>query len=363
MNTRFKSLLTATILLVLACQSEPYDAAIQRGQDLIDSLMENTGAVGMAVAVGREGKIVWSEGFGYANLETQTPVDPAETRFRVGSVSKPFTATAMGILHQQGKLDWDTYVQKYVPDFPRKNMPVIPRLVAGHLNGIRSYRPGEFLRYQHFDSVREGLRIFEEDTLMFPPGMKYLYSSYGFNLLSAVIEGAAGEDFLPFMREHVFQPLHMDHTVADQVDSIITGRTGYYQVTAEGTVLNEPAVDNSYKWAGGGYLSTAEDLIRFGFGYLHATILDPETIETLQTSQKTWDDQLTGYGMGWVISTDAFGRQRFGHGGGSVGGTTTFWTYPEEDLVIAMIANMSNMRMGEVADEIVAAFSKTGGED
>ena len=344
------------LIFILSCSKTGREGAIRESTRLIDSLMENTGAVGVAVAVGIDGKLVWSEGFGYANLEMGVPVDPATTRFRVGSVSKPFTATALGQLHEEGKLDWDTHVQKYVPDFPKKRMPVVTRLVAGHLNGIRSYRPGEFIMNYHYETVSSALEIFKNDTLMHPPGSKYLYSSYGFNLLSAVVEGASGEEFLTYMDKHVFQPLKMNHTIADHVDSIIVGRSGYYHYTSAGEVVNEIAVDNSYKWAGGGFLSTAEDLIRFGFGYLDAKILKPETIEILQTTQQTWEGEQTGYGMGWVLETDSAGRYRTGHGGGSVGGTTKFWVYPEERLVIAMISNLSNMRVGEVPTQIVSAF-------
>src|SRR5699024_4999921 len=115
-----------------------------------------------------------------------------------------------------------------------------------------------------FNSVKESLEIFAEDTLLFKPGTDYSYSSYGWNLISAVVEGASGTPFLTYMKNEVFTPLNMDQTVAEYTDSLISHRTDYYTHADDGTVLNAPAVDNSYKWAGGGFIGTAEDLIMFG---------------------------------------------------------------------------------------------------
>jgi len=345
------------VLVQLGCQSpDPLSAAKHRSGVLIDSLMAESGSPGVAVAVGIEGDLLWSAGFGYANVETRTPVDPAVTRFRVGSVSKPMTAAALGQLLDAGKLDLDAPVQEYVPSFPEKRWPVTTRLVAGHLNGIRSYRNQEFMSTDHYASVNHGLILFRDDTLLHEPGTRYAYSSYGWNLLSAVVEGASGEGFLPYMQTHVFDPLGMQQTTADHVDSILVGRTGYYRIEKSGVLVNERAVDNSYKWAGGGFLSTAEDLVRFGFGHLQGQIMSPETIELFQTSQTTLDGETTNYGIGWSLGTDAFGRRRVGHGGGSVGGSTTFWTYPDEDLVFVMISNLSGFKAGNVPDEIVNLF-------
>src|SRR2546426_9120253 len=146
---------------------------------------------GVQVAVAVNGKLVWSEGCGYADAERQQPVT-RETQFRIGSVSKPLTATAVVLLYERGKLDLDAPVQRYVPSFPDKGYPITTRQLAGHLAGIRHYRGDEFVLNRRFGSVGEGLTIFQDDSLLFPPGTRFSYSSYGWNLISAVIEGAAG---------------------------------------------------------------------------------------------------------------------------------------------------------------------------
>lgn len=169
----------------------------------------------------------------------------------------------------------------------------------------------------------EGLVIFQNDTLLHPPGTKFSYSSYAWNLISAVVEAASGEEFLRYIDKHVFKAIGMTHTGADQIASIIPNRTRYY-VRQNGLLRNAPPVDNSYKWAGGGFLSTSEDLIRFGFALLSSGLLKQETVHLLWTSQQTASGEKTGYGIGWRSGTDEQQRHWVGHGGGSVGGTTFF---------------------------------------
>ncbi|MFQ5689938.1 MAG: serine hydrolase domain-containing protein [Gemmatimonadota bacterium] len=327
----------------------------ERAAALVRDLMARTGAPGMAVSVGVGDRIVWSEGFGYADVEQRVPVWPAITRFRIGSVSKTLTSVAVGQLYEQGRLDLDAPVQRYVPSFPEKRKgTVTTRLLAGHLAGIRHYRDEEFLRYEHYDSVLDGLAIFADDTLLFAPGTKYSYSTYGWDLISAVVQGASGEDYLSYMREHVFEPIGMSHTAADHVDSIVVNRTRYYEVK-DGTLLNAPAVDNSYKWAGGGFLSTSEDLVRFGFAQLDHQVLKPETVRLLWTPQKTSSGEETGYGMGWRVGVDG-GHRWVGHGGGSVGGTTYLRIYPDSRVVIVLIANLTGLRFGNTPRKLARLF-------
>src|ERR1051325_4239916 len=166
---------------------------------------------GVQVAVAIDGTLVWSEGFGYADAARKRPVTRA-TQFRIGSVSKPLTAAAVALLYEQRKLDLDAPVQRYVPTFPDKGYPITTRQLAGHLAGIRHYKDREFFLNRHFATVRDGLVIFQDDSLLFPPGTRFSYSSYGWNLVSAVVEAAAGEDFLSYIPAHVFRPLGLTHT-------------------------------------------------------------------------------------------------------------------------------------------------------
>jgi len=302
--------------------------------------MAETGAPGAQVSVSREGRTIWSEAFGFANLELQVPASP-KTRFRIGSVSKPLTAAGLGLLVQEGKLDLDAPVQKYAPYFPEKQWPITSRQLAGHVAGIRHYKAGEFLSQRHFDSVKEGLAFFEKDPLLFEPGTKYNYSSYGFNLLSAAMEGASGEPFLAFMQKRVFEPIGMSDTSPDDPGPILPNRADFYtRAQAGGPIVNALYVDNSYKWAGGGFLSTTDDLVRFANAMMEGKHLRPETVNALWTSQRTRDGKETEYGIGWGVERDEKGRRRISHSGGSQGGTANLILFPDQGrLAVAMLVN------------------------
>jgi CubicO group peptidase (beta-lactamase class C family) len=315
------------------------------------------GIPGFAVAVAVDGRIVWSEAFGYADLAAHLPATPA-TQFRIGSVSKPLTAAAVAQLYESGRLDLDAPVQRYVSAFPDKGAPITTRLVAGHLAGIRHYQGDEFTLNRRFATVTEALSIFKDDPLLFPPGTRFSYSSYGFNLLSAVVEGASGEEFLAYMSRHVFQPLGMTSTAPDKNDSLIPNRTRFYEARSRllgGGFAVAPAVDNSYKWAGGGFVSTAEDLARFGSAHLQPGFLKAATLELLFTRQHTTAGEATPYGIGWYIVTDSLGHRYVYHGGGSIGGTTAFGVDRDSRVVFAVVTNLSDAPLAP-AQEIRAIF-------
>ena len=338
----------------LAPASDPYEEAVQESRGVAYAFMEGMGTPGLSVAVGIGGEIVWEEGFGYADLENRVPVWPT-TKFRIASISKPVTAAGLGKLMEAGRLDLDAPVQRYVPGFPEKRWPVTTRQLAGHLGGIRHYRGGETLSRTHYDDVLDALEIFSEDSLVHEPKTAYLYSSYGWNLISAVIQGAAGEPFLDFMRREVFDPLGMDETVAEHVDSLIYHRARFYLRADDGRIINAPYVDISNKWAGGGFLSTAPDLVRFGMAHLGGGFLAPETIGLFWTSQHTLDGEETGYGIGWRLM-DRNGKGVVYHTGGATGGSDVLVLIPEDDIVVAVLTNLSSERPTEAALAIADLF-------
>lgn len=330
--------------------------AIRAARALLDSLRRAEGIPGLSAAVGLGGRVVWSEGFGFADLENRTPVTPL-TRFRIGSVSKSMTSIAVGQLHAAGRLDLDAPVQRYVPAFPRKRWPFTTRQVAGHTAGVRHYDGDEFLSAHRYETVAEGLEIFADDSLLFEPGTEFRYSSYGWNLVSAVVEGASGEPFLDYMDAHVFGPAGLRRTAADLTDRIIPFRTRFYERNGEDELVNAPYVDNSYKWAGGGFLSTPEDLVRFAYAVLDGTLVDAGARELLFASQRTSEGRETGYGIGWYTARDEDGPTWVYHGGGSIGGRTMLLLAPERGAVVALAANAGFAPMSrELAERVLAPF-------
>jgi len=346
--------------LFTACELSSSDKsqAIQKSRHVIDTLMISQNIPGLQLAVWQKGEKVFSEGFGYADLEHKVPMHP-NIKLRIGSVSKTLTSAAMGKLFEEGKLDFEAPVQKYVSYFPEKRYPITVRQVAGHIAGIRHYRGDEFLMNKRFKSVREGIDIFDEDTLLFEPGTDYSYSSYGWNLISGVVEELADTTFLAYMKDSVFKPLQMNATEAEYTDSLIEHRTDYYSEGENGKIVNAPGVDNSYKWAGGGFLGTAEDLLKYGEGIFFGDYLHPETVDLLTRSLALKSGEKTGYGIGWQVGTDDQNRRYSGHSGGSVGGTTQFVVYPGQEVIVAVIANRGGVAYRD-AHHTIAGFFMNG---
>ena len=318
-------------------------AAIAKARALVAELVRAQEIPGLSVAVARRGTVVWSEGFGLADVESGVPVTPL-TRFRAGSVSKVLTAAGVAKLVEEGKLDLDAPVQRYVPGFPQKPWPITTRQLAAHTAGIRHYTDADKVRLKgapHFASVSEGLALFQDDPLLFQPGTNYNYSSYGWSLVSAVVERASGQEFLAFMNAHVFEPLGLRSIVPDHVDVVVPGRTRFYVREAAGRPLeNAPYVDESYVWAAGGFLATAEDLVRFGSAHLQPGFFTLGTLDLLFRGVSVIPQSKTAVGIGWRIGTDAQGRRILHHAGASVGGRAVLLMFPDSGVVVAILSNM-----------------------
>lgn len=351
------STLSACVFLTACIPTNEKQTDEILASELIEKLMTEQNIPGISITVTKNHKFLMSKGFGFSDLETQVPVISNRTKFRIGSISKPLTANAMAQLYEAGKLDLDAPIQKYVPDFPIKKHPITVRQVAGHIAGIHHYlSDSEMLSAKRYNSVTESLNIFKNDTLLFEPGTKYLYSSYGWNLLSAVIESASGENFLDFMNRNVIEKTGLTNTTADYNDSIIPFRTRFYQLDENKKIINATYVDNSYKWAGGGFISTSEDIAKFALAHTKGGILHDTTLMTFITPQHLKNGDITSYGIGWSQGEDSNQRKYYGHTGGSVGGISVMRIYPDSGLIIVILSNSSNVRYGNLTDKIIDLF-------
>ncbi len=319
--------------------------AASRGK--LDSLRRAMSIPGLSISVSVDSRVVWSEGMGYADLELRSPATPL-TRYRIGSVSKILTAAGAALLYQRGELDLDAPVQEYVPSFPRKpEGEITTRLLAGHLGGIRHYVDieAEYYLTRRYETVFEALDLFRDDALVATPGTRSSYSSYGFNLMSAVIAAASGRGFLQYLDEEVFRPLGMLHTGGDHTDSLVVNRARPYDRAPDGRLINARHIDNSHKWAGGGFLSTTEDLLRFAHGHLEPGLFRQETLDLMWTPQRTVTGEEVGVGIGWRLFPPerVGGRRAVGHAGGAIGGNALLLIYPDEGVAVAVAANIADV--------------------
>ncbi|XP_031714102.1 serine beta-lactamase-like protein LACTB, mitochondrial [Anarrhichthys ocellatus] len=431
-----------------------YSDAIKVSWELVERVKTEVGAPGLVVGVSVDGAEVWSEGIGYADLENRVPCSP-ETVMRIASISKPLTSAAAARLCEEGKLQLDVPVQKYVPEFPQKqfsgeDVTITPRMILSHLSGIRHYekdakkvkehkeKPKRLLKpakkedeksspenkdkpatepntkdkeatqekkkeFEHeeyylkdnFESVTEALDLFKDDLLIFKPGTTFLYSTHAFTLLSAAVERAAGQRFLDVMT-NMFHELGMLNTVPDENDPIIYHRSRFYHLNKRGRVMNCPYVDNSYKWAGGGFLSTVGDLLLFGNALLYSYqvahlkdtegflpgFLKPQTAIDLWSpvdrTEASWDkDGL--YAQGWLVveKLQKYGQCRkrrhyVSHTGSAVGASSVLLVLPSEEIdenqgrtpllpqgvVVTIITNMQSVGLNSTALKIAHEFDK-----
>ncbi|XP_030044133.1 serine beta-lactamase-like protein LACTB, mitochondrial isoform X1 [Microcaecilia unicolor] len=454
---------------------QPFARAIAQSRDLLQKIKDESGAPGIVVGVSVDGKEVWSKGLGFADVENRVPCKPA-TVMRIASISKSLTMMAVARLWQEGKLDLDAPVQKYVPEFPEKEfegekVTITTRMLVSHLSGIRHYekdvqavrdekaskaskrissapnvRTGEnvnmekesnkvvkniaktdaaeakpeedseskefnsrlarrkrefdkeeYYLKEKFKTVIDSLELFKNDPLVFKPGSQFLYSTHAWTLVSAVVERASERKFVDYMKE-MFHDLGMDATIQEEHEPLIYNRARFYVYNKKGHLANVPYVDNSYKLAGGGFLSTVSDLLIFGNALLYSYqlqqfsnsngkllpgYLKPETTTMMwlpvpNTEMSSNKDGKYGMGWGIVEKKQEYGQCRLqqhyvSHSGAAVGASSVLLILPEDlesvdtssgvvfpprGVVVSIICNMQSTSLNSTARNIALEFAK-----
>jgi len=343
--------------------------AVEQGRQLVRAGLAEQNLPGISVAVGIGQDVVWAEGFGWADVEKRLPVAP-RTRFRIGHVSKTLTSAAVGVLLEQGRLNLDDEIQTVVTAFPRKQWPVTLRELMGHTAGIRHY-PGEYADVPkgHCDRASEGLQSFADSPLLFEPETKSSYSTYGWVLVSAAVEAAAGEPFFKFVQTTISTPLGMTGTLPDSVTESIPDRATPYFSRFSGDNLfgvNEaPLADYSCFAGAGAFLSTPSDLVRFGMALSGGKLLRTATVRMLHTPQQLASGKETEFGLGWTVETLPLGgepTQLASDASRSLfGGSASFLVFPDRGIVVALTTNTSYAALRPIALQIAEAFAQMKG--
>jgi CubicO group peptidase (beta-lactamase class C family) len=301
-----------------------------------------------------------------ADVENSVPVTPS-TVFRLASISKPISGTAALAMAEAGMLDLDAPIQRYVPVFPEKPGGVItPRLLLGHLSGIRQFQGAEADITHHYPNLTEPLSIFANDALLSEPGTAYNYSSLGFTLLGAAMENAAHEPFESILKRLVFTPAGMTTARADDTYALIPNRARGYnkapEPNGENRIINAYLVDTSHKMAGGGLAATAEDVAKFALAVRAGKLVGASNTETAFAKEALWTSlkltagpdkgKQTGYGLGWAI--ERIGSRRVvGHLGGQHGASTMLLLEPESGHVAVVLSNLEGADIGSLTRRIM----------
>src|SRR5262245_7312099 len=326
-----------------------YSHAIKEASSLARALVVEDNLPGLSVAVAMDGQILWAEGIGWADLESRAPVTP-RTRFRLGSVSKTLTAAAVLLLYEHGRVDLDAPVQTYVAAYPQKQWTITTRQLMGDIAGVHIIRGDNNDQLPRGDcaSLDEALKMIAAEPLLFEPGTTYRFSTNGWILVSALVEGAAGEPFDTFMTREVFKPLDMDSTVLEGNTPVSDTTTFYFPRAAELPKLGaEPAPlrHNSCLFGAAAYLSTPVDLARFGSAMLKPGLLTADTIALLQTPLHLTSGAPTAFALGWKVERVQMAgasTQMVAHRATPAGGTTALLLFPDQRLVIAAASNVTN---------------------
>ena len=308
-------------------------------EGFVQTEMKEKKIPGLTVGFFRGG-CTWVAAFGMADLENRVPVS-VESAYRYASVQKSMTAAAILQLAEQGKVDLDAEVQTYVSYFPRKRWPLTVRQLLGHLGGVPHYVNRDI--EQHLTvhkSPREAIAIFEAFDLIAEPGTKYSYSSYGYNLLGAVIEGASGLTYSEYMRKSIWQPLGMLSVRLDDPLDLIPNRVRGYQLL-NGEIKTSEFINVSSRFAAGGTRGTVPDLISFIRGIQEGRLLSEKSLDLLYTPMATRNGEPIPYSAGWQVPPFIKNRGKLVINDGGQQETRTFiLNAPEEHFGIAFAMNL-----------------------
>lgn len=349
---------------VAAAPAERYSGAVEKARSLARALLVQENLPGLSVAVAIDGEIVWAEGFGFANVERRAPVTP-RTRFRTGSVSKTLTAAAVALLYERGRIDLDAPVQTYVPSYPQKKWTISTRQLLGDVAGVHRPRgdSNDNLAYGHCTSLDEALKAFADEPLSFEPGTKYQFSTYGWVLLSAVVEDASGEPFSTFMSREAFKPLGMERTGLEGTDDDPDTVSFYFPRIGMRPRLGlqaGPGADYSCFLGAGAFLSTPSDLVRLGSAMLKPGLLTAKTIRLFQTPLKLESGASTGFALGWTVDTIQLAgapTRLLRHRATPTGSTVSLSLFPDRSLVISVTTNVTHgMVVDPFALQVAEAF-------
>jgi len=352
-----------------------YEKEITDAQKYLQTIPKKINTPSFSVAVGHKGKVIWSEAIGYQDIENKIPAHP-NSIYRIGSTSKAVTSVLAARLVDKGQMDLETLITDEIANYPKKEWGFTPRQLLSHSAGIPDYNDlklGGLYRTlcncRNYTSVTEGLKVFNKVKLLYRPGSSFKYTSFDIVLLSAYMETITKTDFLSLLNTEVLEPLEMKHTFADhskyQKDTIVTfykTRDNTYKKWSAFGIFNKK-IDLSYKWAGGGILSTPTDLVKMGNAVLtDRTFMSRGTNALFFEPQKLDNGELNPqhYALGWrsyyEYENEALNSKVWivHHAGISKGAMNFLILFPEYELVINASINTRTDEFWTFGNEVIA---------
>ena len=327
---------------------------------IIDNAFKSTRCPGLSVALLIHNSVVYSKAWGFADVEQGVPLT-SDSVHRLASVSKLVTATMIMDLVQAGRLKLDIPIKTYLTDLPGTYDKITVRHLLSHQSGIREYKvPDEAFSTIHYATSRDALKAFVNDALLFEPGTKTAYTTFGFTVLGAIAEAITGKSFQSssedFFRRYEINGIGIDDSLA-----IVQKRVRGYRVDTNGAVTNARAYDGSNKYPAGGFTASAKDFLGFMIAVESGRVLKDDILRQTWTRQKTSDGMQSPFGLGWGVS-ERDGRKMVGFNGLQPSTTTSVRYFPDEGAGVALFCNAevtdseANQSFSKLLDDLVGAI-------
>lgn len=308
------------------------------------------------VLVGMDGKIVFRKAYGPADEEWDVP-NTTESKFRIASLTKQFTAACILILQEDGRVHIQDKISKYLPGLPIAWNAVTIHQLLTHTSGVPNpnYNSEQYRKVQRIGATpRELVALVADQPLDFTPGTKWNYSNTGYILLGMLIEKLSGQSYAEFLKNKIFQPLGMSNSGYDRESDILRERASGYEVR-DGHLFNADFIDMTSPFSAGGIYSTVEDMFCWNEALAHpGALLTAESLKQMFAEYPEAEHQGQHYGYGVVISRQKFGKLLYYHGGGVEGFSSSIQRYPEERLCIIVLSNLATYNPWDLGDHIAA---------
>ncbi len=341
--------------VVLSYGQDTFDGSFRFTEKVLNEITSREDIVGVSVTIGVGDSIVFSKGYGMVDRELKIKTQDYH-KFRIYSLSKHITAIAAAKLYEDGFLDLDKSIKEYIPFLDEKLHKVTTRQLIGHIAGIRSYKDEEWQKVSNGVCVSpfESILSFQTDSLLFNPGEEYSYTSFGYVLLSAIIEKVSGKPFMEYLEESFFKPLDLNITLdnSELTDHLAAKPYEYWK----GTMYNARYANNTCKFGGGGFSASTNDVVIFNQNIISGNLINQETLNMVFTSMELNNGKKTNYGFGLQFDTDDKGRKYAWHSGRSRGGRNALIVYPKEKLVVCISSNTNGDAIVEEAENIAQSF-------
>jgi serine beta-lactamase-like protein LACTB, mitochondrial len=343
------SLLICSTLVNMSCSEKKdsiriidnkYREVIKESRKEAIFYMARSFVPGSSLAVSVKGKLVYSEGLGLASKDLEVPAT-RYTKYRIGGITQVLTSLAYYKMIEEGKLDPDSTIQKYLPDFPEKEYPLKLQNLVDQTSGIRTPTEEELSWRGLNVGVKRGIESFAKDSLLFPPGMYQYTTIFSFNLLGAVMEEVEAEPFSKLLRTWVTDTLGMENTVPDNPLSTVKGRSDFFDRDMVAQVINATFRDLRYRMPSDGYLSTAEDLVKLGNALLYGNGMSETVKGKMLTAPQAGEIPLR-VGNGFLFLQNGKGDDFYAARGNIIGGGAMLIIYPKDEIVVAWLSNIDD---------------------